>query len=122
MTDNKSRSYFKYPDLKPNVSEATVRASYKVLALQQHPDKADEADRPQATAAFQELQNTCEHCLSQVETRATVEEDPEGANGEGEKAQREFSGCEFWDTEGKFSDEEEDEDQTSDWRGRLPEG
>jgi DnaJ-class molecular chaperone len=62
MTDNKSRSYFQYLGLRPNASEAAVRAAYKVLALQQHPDKADEADRPQATAVFQELQNAYELC------------------------------------------------------------
>ncbi|KAF2850380.1 DnaJ-domain-containing protein [Plenodomus tracheiphilus IPT5] len=47
-----------------SASEDEIRAAYKVLALQSHPDKVDEADREAATQRFQEIQAAYEHCVA----------------------------------------------------------
>lgn len=49
-----------------SASEAEVRAAYRTLALQLHPDKVDENDRDDATAQFQELQRAYEICLKRL--------------------------------------------------------
>jgi len=52
---------------------AEIRTTYKTLAIQLHPDKAEEADREQATAQFQELQAAYVACLTAVSNEPTDE-------------------------------------------------
>jgi curved DNA-binding protein CbpA len=52
--------------IKPSASESEIRAAYRTLALQLHPDKVYEDDREDATIQFQELQRAYEVCLKRL--------------------------------------------------------
>ncbi|KAF2820485.1 hypothetical protein CC86DRAFT_411786 [Ophiobolus disseminans] len=117
MPDQDPRSSFRHLGIRPNASEVEVRTAYKALALQSHPDRADEADRDQATAKFQKLQEAYEFCLSHVRITATVENAPDEDYDEDKVP----SGNAFWDYCGIFPDQYEVDDD-SDWRGILPQG
>jgi curved DNA-binding protein CbpA len=57
-----------------SASEPEVRAAYRTLALQLHPDKVDENDREDATAQFQELQRAYEICLKRLQHLGPITE------------------------------------------------
>jgi DnaJ-class molecular chaperone len=50
------KQYYRRLSLWSNATKAEIRATYKILALQQHPDKAINSDREKATKNFQQLQ------------------------------------------------------------------
>lgn len=57
------KQYYRRLGLRSNATEAEIRAAYKTLALQQHPDKAIDSDREKATENFQQLQKAYDFCL-----------------------------------------------------------
>lgn len=68
------KSKFKTPyhclGIEPTATTDEIRAAYKALAVQLHPDKCEEPRRDEATAHFQELNAAYEACLSKVGTTA----------------------------------------------------
>jgi len=92
------KQYYRRLGLQNNATEAEIRAAYKTLALQQHPDKAIGSDREKATKNFQQLQEAYEFCLFCAEAQILGVDD-----------------------EGNPEDDIDDHDD-SHWRGQLPDG
>ncbi|KAF1835889.1 hypothetical protein BDW02DRAFT_547090 [Decorospora gaudefroyi] len=87
------KSYFRTLGLVPTATEGAVRTAFRRLALIYHPDKADARFDEANTARFREIYEAYEYCLSHL-NMATMAED----------------------------DEEAEEEDTTDWRAKLPDG
>lgn len=94
---SQSRTYYNRLGLSSNATVPEIRAAYKSLALQQHPDKVQESDREQATEAFKELLTAYNFCLFSAQGRSQLcREDLDK------------------------DDQDDPDDDDLDWRGWLP--